>query len=341
MIPIRVLAIGVCFLFLSKLKAQNAAFWLSDTVCIGTTISFSYSINVNGSRPKSWSWRMPGATPDRSSSTFSDTSAYFRYTNSGSYRVDLDMVLSNDKDTSIYILLEILPAAPADGTLGADTFYCEPFSRVLDAGYDRAEFLWNTGAQTRRITVNEAGTYSVEVFNRCFRKRLNIQLKESHYPSLDLGPDGSACPAEPKLLNAGTNDYSYRWNIGFTGPALSIDVPGTYSVVKTDSIGCSTRDEIVLADSCPPDLFIPTAFSPNGDRYNPLFKPFTRDIDRLIMEVYNRWGTLVYRSANLDSGWDGTSQGSECPEGVYIWYCRAYDKYGQYHMMKGQVQLIR
>lgn len=284
---------------------------------------------------------MPGASPSSSASTSSDTSAYFRYSQSGSYRVQLDLKLADNRDSSIYVLIEVLPAAPTDGTLGNDTFYCEPFSRVLDAGYERAEFLWNTGATSRQIGIDSAGTYTVEVFNRCFRKRLEINLKQSSYPSLDLGPDASACPQDPKLLIAGNSDYTYLWSNGSTSSQMTFDLPGTYSVIKTDSIGCSASDEIILADSCPPDLFIPTAFSPNGDGFNPEFKAYTRDIDSLVLEVYNRWGTLVYSSNQLNGSWNGTSNGSDAPEGVYFWICRAYDKYGQFHTRKGQVQLIR
>ena len=67
-------------------------------------------------------------------------------------------------------------------------------------------------------------------------------------------------------------------------------------------------------------LLIPNVFTPNGDGENDLFKPYGTNITSLYMEIYNRWGELIYRTEQVNSGWDGrTTAGALCTEGTYFY----------------------
>jgi len=101
---------------------------------------------------------------------------------------------------------------------------------------------------------------------------------------------------------------------------------GTYIIsVTTTTNGCISNPEqtTVIIDECPEELiYIPNSFTPDGDEHNNIWKPvFTSGLDPydFRMEIYNRWGELIWVSENPLVGWDGTFNGNYCQDGVYLW----------------------
>lgn len=101
---------------------------------------------------------------------------------------------------------------------------------------------------------------------------------------------------------------------------------GTYIIsVTTTTNGCASNPEqtTVIIDQCPEELiYIPNSFTPDGDEHNNIWKPvFTSGLDPydFRMEIYNRWGELIWVSENPLVGWDGTFNGNYCQDGVYLW----------------------
>jgi gliding motility-associated-like protein len=99
--------------------------------------------------------------------------------------------------------------------------------------------------------------------------------------------------------------------------------PYRYLVVAHENGGNneeSRSNEIELVQ--PPLLFAPAAFTPNGDSYNNNWKPEGAFIRTMSWTVYNRWGQEVFSCDESEKSWDGTFEGSECPEGLYAWKIR-------------------
>ena len=89
-------------------------------------------------------------------------------------------------------------------------------------------------------------------------------------------------------------------------------------------------------------VFVPTAFSPNGDNINDLFRVKAPGVDKLFfLKVYNRWGQEVFTTNNLSAGWDGTFNSKNQPGGSYIWILRGKDIFGNIINQSGSVLLIR
>ena len=96
-------------------------------------------------------------------------------------------------------------------------------------------------------------------------------------------------------------------------------------------------------------MWIPSAFSPNGDGVNDLFFPVAvgvyndspLDELRFWMQIYNRWGELLFESNNLFIGWDGTFNGVDCPEGVYSYSIKTIGVDNAKLIRKGTVTLLR
>lgn len=100
---------------------------------------------------------------------------------------------------------------------------------------------------------------------------------------------------------------------------------GRYSVkyYYTNALGCSNSDtsSVLLFNSpeCQGTIFFPKAFSPNGDSANDVFRPVVHNIYSFKMFINNRWGQHIYSTDNIVGGWDGTLNGTPCPEGSYTY----------------------
>ncbi len=90
------------------------------------------------------------------------------------------------------------------------------------------------------------------------------------------------------------------------------------------------------------ELLIPNAFSPNNDGQNDIFKICNMTNEKLIdFKVFNRWGTILFRTTDPKQGWDGTSKGQMQPIGVYGYVIRIGYSDGYVETYKGTVTLIR
>ncbi len=88
-------------------------------------------------------------------------------------------------------------------------------------------------------------------------------------------------------------------------------------------------------------LFLPDAFSPNGDGTNDNFKPNGTFYDDFQMIVYNRWGQSIFQTADVATGWDGTIQGDRAPAGQYVYKIVITDSTGKEFVKQGTVLLLR
>lgn len=89
------------------------------------------------------------------------------------------------------------------------------------------------------------------------------------------------------------------------------------------------------------DLYVPNAFTPNGDGNNDEFRIYGSSIDKIDFAIFNQWGELVYKTTDLSQGWIGTYKGAEQPAGVYIYTAKLKMIDGQEMIKKGSVNLIR
>ncbi|HYI78328.1 MAG TPA: T9SS type B sorting domain-containing protein [Chryseolinea sp.] len=90
-----------------------------------------------------------------------------------------------------------------------------------------------------------------------------------------------------------------------------------------------------------PNLFYPTAFTPNGDGLNDLFNVFGQFIITFEMRIFNRWGEMMYVTDDLEKGWDGTFKGSVMPEGTYVFRTTLTDQAGRTFDRSGTVVLLK
>ena len=90
-------------------------------------------------------------------------------------------------------------------------------------------------------------------------------------------------------------------------------------------------------------IYVPNAFTPNGDGLNDIFKAQGIDITKFNMKIFNRWGELIFESDDIESGWNGASPNSDyfSPPGIYEYIIVAQEHQGEVFEYRGHIQLLR
>ncbi|MCX6234038.1 MAG: gliding motility-associated C-terminal domain-containing protein [Bacteroidetes bacterium] len=215
------------------------------------------------------------------------------------------------------------------------------------------EYFWHpeTGLQeindsTWIVKPNDTISYTITGVYRltgCYDS-IKYTLMVKPYPVFELGDDRFLYPGTPIVLHAGWGFDSYLWNTGDTDSVLTITEPGDYWVDVT-MYGCSTSDSVFIRI---PLAFIPipNAFTPDDDGINDIFN-VVGTLDEVVkfnMQVFSRWGTLIFQTTDVTRGWDGMFNGQPCPADVYIWVITFEEKHNPDHIpvtRKGMVTLLR
>lgn len=160
-------------------------------------------------------------------------------------------------------------------------------------------------------------------------------------PRSFLPPDTLLCINNVLQLNI-PGYVSYAWSNGTTAASTGIGQPGIYGLQVTDKYGCTGTDSISVGFyDCIP-IQVPSAFTPNGDGLNDVFRPLvTYPLANYRMQVWNRWGQLVFETREYSRGWNGTLAGLMQPAGAYVYNIIFNDTQGIPIVKKGTVVLIR
>jgi len=141
---------------------------------------------------------------------------------------------------------------------------------------------------------------------------------------INLGEDTKFCGNETMLLNATLPNATYLWQDGSTNATYEVKQPGTYwvsayvadyNITSTDTIVIAAEDDTY----CNPPLTIPNFITPNNDNVNDNFWIGNADKYDISLQVFNRWGTLIYQTAHYNN--DYNCHG--CATGVYYYLLTA------------------
>lgn len=150
--------------------------------------------------------------------------------------------------------------------------------------------------------------------------------------------------------NAGGTAVKWLWtsNIPLTSnvtdPTLEVYEQGGYYITFTNAAGCTQTDSIVVTSKCPPRVYIPNAFTPNGDDNNEKFTISHAYIKNFKIIIFNRWGEIIFYSEDPNVSWDGMYRGELMPTGTYPWtleYEPQESGYGSKVNENGKITLIR
>ncbi|MBC8034490.1 MAG: gliding motility-associated C-terminal domain-containing protein [Chitinophagaceae bacterium] len=228
--------------------------------------------------------------------------------------------------------------------LGIDSVVCDGTIRTLDAGNFQS-YSWNTGSVNRTMPISQTGIYSVIVSdnNNC-KGADTIAINTKIIPPAGfLAPDTSICSYGKLILSSNDIYSAYRWNTNDNNASITISKAGLYWLEVEDEYRCKGRDSILIAlKDCLKGFYIPTAFTPNSDGKNDLFRPLIfGTLVKYEFTIFNRWGQMVFRSSDYSKGWNGMIGGSIQLNGGFAWVC-TYQFEGEKTVTeKGTVLLIR
>lgn len=211
-------------------------------------------------------------------------------------------------------------------TLGPDMAYCADSLRILSGpAIPGATYFWSTGERTQSIQPKSSGTYRLIVGAGNCNNADTVAIKVLPMPNLTLPTKATVCVADNRTvaLDAGGNPtFQYRWNPGGeTTRIINVGKVGVYTVEVTNADGCAEDHSIEVVDMCEPQIYVPDAFSPNGDGTNDRLKVTTAHVaDRdYEFRIYDRWGELIFRTNDKNEEWDGTYKGRSFPPSTYAW----------------------
>ena len=122
----------------------------------------------------------------------------------------------------------------------------------------------------------------------------------------------------------------------------------TYTLTLTDSAGCIVSDKFTIFVSAKNHIFIPTAFSPDGNGVNDKFTLYAdNSVERVTrMQVYNRWGILMFQKAdflpnNEADGWNGSFNAGAVVPDIYIYFFEVLFKNGKTEIFSGDISILR
>lgn len=238
---------------------------------------------------------------------------------------------------SFYVAAQLPPQAG----LPLDTNLCEGDVLVLSPQAGAYSWQWQDGS-TQPLQVNQSGTYALLMTNACgtFVHQCRVVFRQA--PAFEL-KDTSRCEGQffrvelPEFWQA-----NYQWSDGVSERIRVLTDSGAYEVRISNPCGESSSTMYLQLSDCVCHIYLPTAFSPNGDGLNDQLTVATRcALSSYEMEVYDRWGRLLFRSNQLDRGWDGYFNGQLLPPGAYPFVIRYTPEGRNARLEKGVVHLIR
>lgn len=248
------------------------------------------------------------------------------------------------------------------GNAGADTIICYGETTTLQASTNAANFTWyptngllqaNTLTPLASPSNTTAYIFTVADTLGC-PKPVSDTVIINVIPPVNAfaGNDTVIVANQPLQLNA-SGGINYIWS-----PATGMDNPNianplvllgpqydsvTYQVKVSTAEGCSAYDNIkVIVFKTKPDIFIPSAFTPNRDGLNDVLRAKPVGMKQFkYFKVFNRWGVMMFSTTEEHHGWDGTYGGSTQASGTYVYVAQGVDYTGKLLTKRGTVVLIR
>ncbi|MGQ0828904.1 MAG: PKD domain-containing protein [Bacteroidota bacterium] len=339
----------------TSLTAANLSVSPGSSICFGKSATVSSSVTGNtGPVVINWS---NGLGSGNGPFTVSPA-------NSTTYTVTVTDACSNTVYSTVSVVVNQLPIidlAPLSG-VGCDKTTVNFTNNSINTG---AQYLWDFGDGTTSTQINpshsytSSGTYNINVLVTSAygcTNTANTTCSIIIYPGTQAqftaeAIDGTTISPKYNFINSSVNASSQLWYFGDGSSSTQKNPPlhtypgkGEYLVklVTITQNGC--RDSISIPVEIKPEftLYIPNAFTPDGNGTNDNFTAKGQEIIEFHMMIFNRWGELIYQTGDMSKGWDGTiKDGNELVQtGVYVYKIEVRDFTQKYHSYTGHVSLL-
>jgi len=243
-----------------------------------------------------------------------------------------------------------------DLSLTGDTTVCYGDSVTLHAqglyGGGEYEYTWldaSLSGPTPTFTPSQSRSYMVRLIDKCDSIRIKSVQVDVSQVQADFDYEYVDDYVVEMTNNSTSNStiVSYEWTIDEIG-YFATDVapivilpngnPYTVNLEATDTNSCKNTHTVIVAPEF--SLYIPSGFTPNNDGINDKWTIGSLGIKEMNLQVYNRWGTLVYETTDKDFEWDGFYQGERLPMGVYSWNIVLFTDNDEYIEKSGAISIL-
>lgn len=293
-----------------------------------TALDGAITTTVSGGLPAyTYSWTGPG--------TFTSSASSFSNALSGTYSLSLTDLAGCRKDTTMVIV----PSVSVQAVAGNDSSFCQSGTFVLNGSLSSGgtTYSWfilpsaTSFTNTLITTVSPpvgTSTYVLVAQNGVCIHRDTVLITSNVPPIVDAGPNYTITVLTTTVIGGSPTSptaVTYTWipantldNGSIPNPTASNTVNTTYTVMVTDINGCVASDTMHV--HIYPDIFIPNGFSNNGDGKNDFWViDNIQQFPNCEVEIYNRWGELLFHSDGYTTPWDGKYKGKDLPVGTYYY----------------------
>jgi len=274
---------------------------------------------------------------------------------------------ANNCDTTLTLtLIELYPLPPVD-------FYAEPLEgcqplavQFYETSPDEGQtYLWNFGnngfsnQKNPLFTYTHYGVFDVTLTVTSIHGCESV-LFMNDYIEVYRKPIAqfTYSPTQPDIVNSAvyfynqsTTTYACEWSFGdgyfsnLINPYHNYTDTGYFHIiliVETEH-GCKDTADAFVRVKDIYTIYIPNAFTPDGDGLNEVFLPLTQNLDpnQYMMRIFDRWGQMLFETTDINRGWDGTYNGNPCWTGTYVYDISYVDIDGILRKETGTVNLIR
>lgn len=290
---------------------------------------------------------------------------------------DIDLFITNGHCSSaVTQSIEITPPPPVAHFL-LSTAGCAPLTVHFESASENAlSYHWDFGDGGEAMVENPVynyyfpGTYNVTLTVQGFSVGMTdsftiesaVEVLPSAIAAFTVTPDEVFVPGQPILgINLSQNATGYEWYFGDGGesseenPTYFYQTEGWFDVTLVALNEWNCPDTLTIVDAVHaialgklefPNAFTPNNTGPNGGIYDPMafnndiFFPLNYGVLDFELQIFNKWGELLFESTEIAIGWDGYYQGNLCKEDVYAWKARAIFSDGQEIQKAGDVTLL-
>jgi len=323
--------------------------------CADYTVNFQNT--SKGGFSYHWDFGVPGA-PQDTSDQFEPT---FTYPDTGTFTVKLVVNPHSTCPDSIFRFVKVYPKFRANySDSGAQCPGSPVYFKDLSSSTLKPITYWkwyfgdgdSSFAENPVYTYKTPGIYNVALISENIRSCIDTFVSQVVIDNFVpfAGDDTAIVKGESILFNA-TGGVKFTWSPPANLSDTSIYNPTgyfpdtghfTYYVHVVSAYGCTGLDSVKVDVVNQAAFVVPSAFTPNGDGKNDIFRPLAVGYKNLnYFRIFNRWGQEVYYSATLEVGWDGTYKNKDAEMGTYFWEISFNDRFGKKGFMKGDVTLVR
>ncbi len=206
-----------------------------------------------------------------------------------------------------------------------DTLFCRNSSIQLQAPSFSPEticnssvlnYSWNTGEKTPQITATSTGLYKIVLSHGTCQYEDSVYIKFGGY-IWPLDTLYTICFEDSSEMSLDAGSLPGKWD-GISENPIRVTTGGLHRFSGITYDGCPIIRDVLINDLCDEMAYLPNSFTPDGDGINDYYLPIGAALTDWNLEVYNRWGELIWKGDESSTGWDGKDKKANVVRGFYV-----------------------